>query len=138
MLREIQQLRTETVSVLKKKNVDYSELRSALTSSQNRREVALIFDTSRISSSWYGFSVFEQIIPLLDVNARFSMLVGDYLGGNKDQEFLEKAMRDALNYSDNLEFKHSTQFYIVYLNNMTDAQITQLDAGLDSWQVYVR
>jgi len=137
MVREIQSLRQATADALKTKGVSYSELRSALTPSQDRREVALVFDTLEISDSWYGHQVFEKVIPLLESKARFSILVGDYLGNNDNQLFLERALRSSLRASHDFEFRHSTQFFIVYLNNMTAAQIGKLHFELSSWKPYV-
>lgn len=137
MLEAIQGLREETATVLKAKGVDYLSLRSALTPSQDRHEVALIFDTLEIDDSWYGRQVFERVIPLLEPSARQSILNGDYLGGNKDQKFLERALRESVHENRIFKFRHSTQFFIVYLNNVTMAQIRNLNDGLAGWRPYI-
>src|SRR5208283_5629988 len=64
MLREIQSLRREIEEVLAQKDIRYEALRSALVPSQNRREIALIFDTTQIENYNYGREIFAQCMPL--------------------------------------------------------------------------
>jgi hypothetical protein len=79
MQREIREMRHKLEQVLAKKGVQYAELRSALVPDNVRREMALVFDTTEIKSSWYGLDVFERIIPLLSKEGNHSILSGDYL-----------------------------------------------------------
>ncbi|MCC8556397.1 hypothetical protein LN543_22205, partial [Xanthomonas hortorum pv. gardneri] len=66
MQQKIQIMRNSVENELAQKGVSYDKLKSALVPDRKRREVALVFDTLSIESSWYGFDVFERIIPLLD------------------------------------------------------------------------
>ena len=80
MLFEIQGMREQVARVLKSKGVNYDDLRAALVPDREKLEIALIFDTMKIEDSWYGYQVFERIIPLLDPRTKNSVLVGDYIG----------------------------------------------------------
>lgn len=137
MQREILGMRKMLVESLSKKGVDYAKLKSALVPDRKRREIALVFDTLSIESSWYGLEVFQHVIPLLDKKSNHSILVGDYLDrpGQADQIF--SAFEEAVRLRRSIEFRHPTQFYIVYLNNLTDAMIHHFDEGLAAYEAYV-
>jgi hypothetical protein len=55
MYYEIQGMREMVEGTLRQKGVNYDELRSALVPSQDRREIALVFDSTAVESHWYGF-----------------------------------------------------------------------------------
>ena len=137
MQREILGMRKMLVESLSKKGVDYAKLKSALVPDRKRREIALVFDTLSIESSWYGLEVFQHVIPLLEKKSNHSILVGDYLDrpGQADQIF--SAFEEAVRLRRSIEFRHPTQFYIVYLNNLTDAMIHHFDEGLAAYEAYV-
>ena len=136
MFREIQGMRSNVESTLSRKGINYDNLRSALVPAQNRREIALVFDTTVIDSNWYGFEVMTRIIPLFNRNSNHSVLLGDYLDtpGHKKQLF--EAFRQAVELRRNVTFRHPTQFFIVYINNLTDSMIQHFDKGLSQYCGY--
>ena len=136
MFREIQGMRRSVDAALSFKNVNYSDLRSALVPSQERNEVALIFDTLKIDDNWYGNDVFKRIIPLLDKRSNHSVLVGDYLDRKGQEEQLFKAFQSAVLPRRPIEYRYPTQFYIVYINNVTSEMIQTLDKGLYDYPAY--
>ena len=137
MQREIQAMRHTLEELLAKKGISYDKLKSALVPDRKRREIALVFDTMSIESSCYGREVFEKIIPLLEKKSNHSILVGDYLDrpGQADQLF--SAIEEAVQLRRSVEFNHPTQFFIVYLNNLTDAMVRRFDDGLTGYRAYV-
>jgi hypothetical protein len=137
MHRQIQLLRAEVETILDTKKISYDKLRSALVPDQHRRDIALVFDTLQIDSSWYGYEVFEQIIPLLEPKSNHSILVGDYLDRPKQSDLIYEAFCDAVAPRRHINFRHPTQFYIVYINNLSDAMVAKLDEGLQAYQPYV-
>ena len=89
-----------------------------------------------IDSSWYGFDVFKRIIPLFSREGNNSVLLGDYLDcGREDQLF--EAFKSAVQLRRDVEFRHPTQFYIVYINNLTKAMVQHFDEGLRDYPAYV-
>ena len=54
-----------TADALNTKRVSYEKLRNALVPQRKRLEIALLFDSARIESHWYGYAVAERLIPLL-------------------------------------------------------------------------
>jgi hypothetical protein len=138
MLREIQGLRRETEEVLRQKGIRYEALRSALVPSQDRREIALIFDSTKISDGNYGREVFSQFMPLFDANGNNSVLAGDYGSINRDNEALcAKIFVDTVVPVRPVTYRHSSNFYVVYINNLTDAMAINFDSGLRSFVGYV-
>ncbi|SFS99079.1 hypothetical protein SAMN04488040_2638 [Sulfitobacter marinus] len=137
MLFEIQAMRKQVVDVLKTKGINYDELRAALVPDREKLELALIFDTMKIESSWYGYEVFKRLIPLLNPRSKNSILHGDYVGENEHQDILFEAFRDAGYPVEQITFQHSTQFYIVYINNLTDTAFQKLAGGLIGFEGHV-
>ncbi len=137
MLREIQGLRQMVEDALALKGLKYENLKTALVPGRKRKEVALVFDTNRIKSSWYGYKVFERIIPLFDKSSNNSVLVTDYSDRGAGQDKMHEAMCSAVQLARDVDWKHSSQFYIVYINNLTPAMIRKFDDGLRGWKSYV-
>ena len=81
MRREIARAHSETVSVLRRKGVNYGRLRSSLEPSRTRGEVALIFDIDKMSGGNYATIASRQIVPALREDAFHSVLQGDLIGG---------------------------------------------------------
>lgn len=135
--REIQGMRQMLEQALAMKGIAYADLRSALVPDRKRREIALVFDTTSIESSWYGWDVFERIIPLLDKDSNHSILVGDYLDRPGQIDKLFDAFEESVQLRRSVDFHHPTQFYIVYLNNLTEAMVARFDEGLKDYKAYV-
>jgi hypothetical protein len=133
---QIQGLRTLAEEALAKKGINYDALRTALVPSQDRREVALIFDTIHIEAAWYGNDVMQRVVPLFDRKSSHSVLEGDYLDHPGQADELYEAFFEAVEPRRNIEYQHPTQFYIVYINNLTDAMITRFDEGLRDYPAY--
>jgi hypothetical protein len=137
MFREIQGMRQMVETQLAAKGVSYDSLRSALVPDRKRREIALVFDNSIIKNGWYGYEVFERVIPLFDKGSNHSILVGDYLPRDGQADLLFEAFRDAVRPVRPVEYRHPTQFYIVYINNLTEAMVQRFADGLGGYEPYV-
>jgi hypothetical protein len=137
MFREIQGMRRLVEEALKPKGISYDALKSALVPDRQRREIALVFDTSAIASGWYGYDVAERIIPLFEKKSNHSVLVGDYLDRPGHEQEIFEAFEEAVDLRRSVDFRHPTQFYIVYINNLTDAMVERFDQGLAGYEAYV-
>ncbi|MGP4727781.1 hypothetical protein ACSV5S_24250 [Agrobacterium deltaense] len=137
MFREIQRLRHEAETVLASKRIRYADLKTALVPDRQRREMALVFDRDAISNNWYGLAVFQKLIPLFDRNSNHSVLVGDYIGDNNAQEVLYDAMVESVMLTRDVDYSYSSQFFIVYINNLTDSMVRKFHEGLLDWKAYV-
>ena len=138
MLREIQLLRREVESVLAAKGISYDELRPALVPNQKRREIALVFDSRLIGDGWYGRPIFENYMPLFNATGSHSVLVGDYGALNDEHEpLLAEAFCESLVPVRDVSYQHSSHFFIVYINNLSDDMFERFDSGLRSFDAYV-
>lgn len=130
---------SETVVMLKSKGIEYSQLKGALVPAIDRQEAAFVFDTSRIESNWYGLDVFKHLLPCLDPNAIASFLCGDMieLGGSDHQDILYAAFSGQVQFVRSCEWMHSSQFYIVYINNLTEQMRLNICETLAPYEGYV-
>ena len=78
----------------------------------------LVFDTEKIESSWYGYEVFQKLIPLFNRCSSHSILCGDYIDRNNDQEKLYQELVSSIKLLRKSNYVHSSQFYFVYLINL--------------------
>tara|TARA_R100000365_G_C2748652_1_gene81007 strand:- start:12146 stop:13222 length:1077 start_codon:yes stop_codon:yes gene_type:complete len=116
--------------------VAYSSLGPALVPSTTRHEIALLFNVEGFGW-WYGRRIAQLILPLLDQAATMSVLEGDIaLPPAATRELAHGAglhPAERQNWGDQY-------VYCVYLTNLSDNQVTQLDtalAGVDGYLGYV-
>ncbi len=127
----------ETVSILDQKGIKYADLKNALIPQNDKREVAFVFNRESIDSGWYGNDVFTQLIPLLDKRSSHSILSGDMLGFEKYKDKIREEFLNNLLKVRDFEYKVQHQFYLVYLNNLTDEMVRVLNDGLSKYVPYV-
>lgn len=134
--KEINSQLFELKEVLKEKGLAYEDLKNALIPQANRNEIGFVFD-SNLAGTSYGDAVFDKLIPLLDKNSTTSILCGDYSGGNRHASLLKALFFDAIETHIEIDYKFHDQFFIVYLNNMSDEQLRLLIDGLKLLPAYV-
>ncbi len=137
MLTEIRAVLAQTEQILMSKGIRYADLKTALVPNPKKREIAMVFDTARIPDGWYGFPIHTRIIPLLPKSSNHSVLAGDYLGDHEHQESLYHMLAGNINLARDLDYRHSSQFYFVYLNNLTDRMVASFHTGLFGYEPYV-
>ncbi|RYX80139.1 hypothetical protein EON73_05705 [bacterium] len=137
MYKEIQRLFQDLLSTLVKKKISYQDLKSALVPRSDRNEIAFVFDTALIESSWYGYEVFKILIPLLEKDSSNSILCGDYIGEERFREFLKSIFFAHIQAHKNVNYLHHGLFYIVYINNLSDKHFSKLKEGLNTFEGYV-
>jgi len=127
----------DMVSILDQKGIKYVDLKNALIPHHNKREVAFVFNRLDIDSNWYGNDVFSRIIPLLNKKSSHSILAGDMLGFEKYKEKIkEEFLKNLISVKD-VEYKVQHQFYLVYLNNLTDEMVKNINEGLSKYTPYI-
>ena len=139
MLTYIQGELAQTDQILKSKGINYTELKTALVPNTQKREIVLVFDRNLIPPGWYGYSVHSKIIPLIPRDSNHSILAGDYIDNRGMQEVLHKMLLDNLRLASDrkLEYQHSSQYYFVYFNNVSNAIIAKFHTGLSDYEPYV-
>lgn len=135
MHREIRALVAETVGLLAAKDIDYAKLNKALVPQPNRREIALVFDTINMTESWRALPIHSRLLPALHRKSSRSILHGNYIGKNQDAMY--ERLLNALQAVREVEYRHGTQFYIVYINNLTDLMVEALVGAFNGFHPYV-
>lgn len=127
----------DCVSELEMMNLKYEDLKYALIPRTDRREVAFVFDTLQVRSSYYGKEIFSHIIPLLSKKGANSILFGDFIGRNDLGDILRTAFFNHLRPIREIEYHHHKQFCIVYINNMSDNSVFSFNQSLLKCHSYV-
>lgn len=137
MFGEINGLFRELLDVLAAKKIKYRNLKNTLIPNPDKNEGVLVFNSSKIESSWYGLKVFEKIIPIFDKRSSHSVLCGDYIGDNKLQDRLFEEFCQSVKPVRHCDYKHSSQFFLVYINNLSDKMVTTFRKNLSPYKPYV-
>jgi len=126
-----------TIETLKQKQINYTDLKNALIPHSNRKEIAFVFDSTLIDSSWYGYEVAKILTPLLDKNSINSVLLGDYIGERHHAKMYKEAFFEHITSNKNIIYRTHELFYIVYINNLSELQFNVLNNGLQEMNAYV-
>jgi len=137
MFEQIQGAFAETVAILARKNINYKNLKSALVPSTSRREIALVFDSGCVDGTWYGRRIFERILPLLSKESNHCILAGDYVGPHEHRRSLYDVFAESVQPVRNIKFGHPEQFFIVYINNLSDGMFDRLSRDLEPYDAFV-
>ncbi|MCX5637733.1 MAG: hypothetical protein NTX52_08600, partial [Planctomycetota bacterium] len=122
---------------LSAKDVKYEDLKSCLVPNPKRNEVVLVFDTQKISSYWYGYPIFEKLIPLFNKGSSHSVLCGDYIDKIHNPDRLYEEFSRSITLVRNCDYVHGSQFYLVYLNNVSNKMLAGFNDGLVDFEPYV-
>lgn len=137
IFQEINNAFLELQKILNLKNIEYKNLKTALIPNSRRHETVLVFDTTKIESSWYGLEVFKQIIPLFDKKSNHSVLCGDLIGKNEIQLKLRDELAHNLEHKKPYVYQHSTLFFLVYMNNLSDKMLSDFISGLTNYDSFI-
>lgn len=123
------------VGALKAKGVRYADLRNQLVPQRSRREIALVFDSGKIESAWYGYEVASRLIPLLPRTLSCAILDGDLILADQDLAF--ELLGKHLICHRSVDVRHSNQLFCVYINNLSQQAFTQVAMSLRGYEAYV-
>lgn len=122
------------------KKISYNSLKGALIPNQDkdRFETCFVIDTLQIDCADYGNYVFEKLIPLLDKESTYSILCGDYIDflykyKLDSQNVLQSELNGILRRYNKSEYKNSTQYFLIYINRLTEKQRTKIIEGLNQY-----
>jgi hypothetical protein len=139
MFLELNRLLTETEAILASKCIRYADLRTALVPQLHRREMALLFDTRDIRQSYgsYGSLIHKAILRLFPKESNHTVLDGDYIDiGNGRQNLLFDMLKEGLVPAKDIVYRRSSEFYIVYINNLTDRMVETFHTHLSTFAPY--
>jgi hypothetical protein len=118
------------------KGIQYKELRNALTPNINKHEIALVFDSSKIDSGWYGYHCFNKLIPLFDKKTAHSILAGDFLI-NHNHYFWKDYFFEVLISTKDDNFFDISNGYIIYINNLSNSLVKKITSNLNEFDGYL-
>ena len=125
------------LDILSSKQIDYRELKNALIPNPNRNEIALVFDSTKIESAFYSSDIFNKIIPIFDKRSTHSILSGAYIGDDKLEEQLRRAFLGEVKLVKQTDYTLSNQYYMVFINNLSNNMLTTFRDELISYEPYV-
>jgi len=77
-------------------------------------------------------------MPLFNATSDHSVLIGDYgTFDNSDEPLLAEALYNAVAPVRHITYRHSSHFFIVYINNLTDEMVTRFNSGLMPFPAYI-
>lgn len=137
MFNQINGLFHYLLDILSSKQINYNNLKNVLIPNPDKNEVALVFDSMKIQSSWYGLDIFTEIIPIFDKRSSHSVLCGDYIGDNDLQDQLFQEFSSKVEQVRQTLYKRSNQYFMVFINNLSDNMVATFRNRLFSYEPYV-
>lgn len=123
---------------LLEKNIEYEKLKSALVPvHKGKKEVAFIFDSSLIKDDWYGYVVFQHLLQGLNKESTYSILDGDIIADKLPLQVSKEIIFENLVQFNPTKFQHPSQYYAVYINNLTESQQNSIIGVLQSQVFFV-
>lgn len=134
---EIQKTHTDFLEILSQKGISYDELRNALTPQTNKYEAAFLFDEHRCDPERIpGVDAADAVFKLLPANTTHSILCGELIGDDRDQ-FARRLLKEKAVIVKDLDFKHPTFCFVVYVNNLSGEALAAIHGGLKSHSGYL-
>jgi hypothetical protein len=127
----------DCVSELKQLGVKYNDLKNGLIPHTDRNEIAFVFDSRKVESSMYGFSIMQRIIPLFDKSSCSSVLCGDFIGIDSFKIELKFMFLESIIDPREIDYTFHDHFYLVYVNNLSEQSFNILKNGLRDYLPYV-
>lgn len=134
---EIQRTHKDFLQILKAKGLHYDELRNALTPQTNKHEAAFLFDEHRCNPGRIsGVDAADAVFKLLPAKTTHSILGGELIGDDHD-EFVRRFLKQEAVIVKDLNFKHPTFCFVVYVNNLAGEALATIHEGLQSHPGYL-
>lgn len=109
------------------KKISYQKLKGALIPNQDKDkyETCFVIDTTQLADEQI-YNIYKKIIPLFSKESTFSVLSGDYIDvlqiNRYSQQTLKAALNEHLVRCNSSTFRHSSQYYLIYINRLSANQ----------------
>jgi len=137
---KITELHKMTISRLMDAGINYDDLKNTLTPQKKKNEVGFLFDIGKIENSYYGAEVLRHIQKALAEINRAAIFYGDLVAGSRNRNIqlkIRKALQREVIISNSLDFKNGVQYFVVYINNLTDHMVLKLLHELERLKYFV-
>lgn len=134
---EIQRIHQDLLDILRAKDINYDELRNALTPQTGKHEAAFLFDEHRCNPNRIaGVDAADAVFKLLPAGTTHSVLGGELIGDDRDQ-FARKLLKEKAVIVKDLDFQHPTFCFVVYVNNLSAATLAGMHERLKDHSGYL-
>lgn len=108
-------------NLMKEAHVVYSELKNCLMPSNGKKEICLIFDTTKINAACYGRTIFENLLPLFKKDKAYNVKYGDLIDrtGYKKTDVVLDLMCNSCEIPRVDEHRYTCRYFLVYINNLS-------------------
>lgn len=124
-------------NILKNKGLRYQDFKTVLTPQKKRFEAAFVFDTLKVEDDLYDSFVIRILLPQLYKTGNYAVFFGDFIASNELQSDIRDLFSLAFSSFDPESFQHSSQYCVLYLNNLTRTKLDGLEALFKSYEQYV-
>lgn len=120
-------------------NVPYGELKNVLVPQKKKREICLVFDSMQIQSTAYGRVILNEIMPIILGFEKVAVFYGDLLGKqNREWQLQFKLLLEReINGITNFRYINSNQYFLIFLNNITEQRLKLIVNSINSLEYYV-
>ncbi len=130
LYNSIQSDLNETKSLLQSiGKIRYDDLKQALIPTREKKEILIVFDSTKTQEAWYGKLFGNAALSIMQHHktSTYSVLSGDYHAycskdSKEEQKFFFEILSEHLVVLNSTDYKHNTQFYFIYINNLTKSQ----------------
>lgn len=134
--REIQRFHSDLLDILREKGIDYTSLRSALTPQSTKHEAAFLFDEHRCDNKFVpGVECADALFKALDPTTTHSILGGELIDDR--DEIARPLLRRSAVVAKDLDFKHPCFCYVLYVNNLSEGNVSAIDTNLRAHNAYL-
>ena len=139
MHNEIQTTFNDLITILKKNKINYEELRSILTPSQDKQEICFVYDSLKTSnSSYYGYEILQGLLPELLQCEKLSVFYGDIIVNSRESNVqIKHFLQEKLPEYDFSNFQLSNQYFVVYVNNLSKNDLSHINLAQKKCPSYV-
>jgi len=126
--------------ILKKNKINYDELRSVLTPSQDKYEICFVYDSSKtVNETSYGYEILNGLLPDLLECEKLSVFYGDIItdGSRKSNIIVKDVLQQNFPTYDFNNYKMANQYFVVYVNNLTKNALDKIDIVQRKYPSYV-
>ncbi len=116
----------EMILQLDRNGIKYSDLKNLLIPQKHKKEICLVFDSSKIKHSMYGLEVFKIYFPTIEKIEKTCVFAGDLIANKIHQEKVKIILNESINKVNESNYMHSTQYYLIYLNNLSNSDFNNI------------
>ena len=136
---EIEGVFKPMVERLKEIGVPYEKLKNVLTPQIDKMEICFVFDSLKIENTIYASVILKELIPLIVGIEKTAMFYGDLIGPEtrEGQNAVKEIMLQSINFNTALNYRNSSQYFLVFFNNISSAKLAIIDRWLKNFSFYL-